>query len=71
MNKVYIQITSGHGPVECCRVVVLVTQKIIEEAQQKGLRAEIAEYEECNQSGCMFSATLVVTGENINDFIKT
>ena len=70
MNKVYIQITSGHGPIECCRVVVLVTHKIIEDAQRKGLIAEIAEYEECDQSGCMFSATLVVTGENINDFIK-
>lgn len=70
MEKVYIQITSGRGPIECCRVVVLVMQKIIEDAQRRGLNAELAEYEEGTQSGCMFSATLMVTGDNTNDLTK-
>ena len=70
MEKVYIQITSGRGPTECCRVVVLVLQKIIEEAQRLGLTAEIAEQEEGTHSGCMFSATLVVTGERIEELSK-
>lgn len=70
MEKVYIQITSGRGPIECCRVVVLVMQKIIEDAQRRGLIAEIAEHEEGMHSGCMFSATLMVTGDNTNELTK-
>lgn len=70
MEKVYIQITSGRGPIECCRVVVLVMQKIIEDAQCRGLIAEIAEHEEGTHSGCMFSATLMVTGDNTNELTK-
>lgn len=70
MEKVYIQITSGRGPIECCRVVVLVMQKIIEDAQRRGLIAEIAEHEEGTHSGCMFSATLVVTGDDTNELTK-
>lgn len=70
MEKVYIQITSGRGPIECCRVVVLVMQEIIVDAQRLGLTAEIAEYEEGTHSGCMLSATLVVTGERTEELTK-
>ena len=70
MEKVYIQITSGRGPVECCRVVVLVMQKMLEDAQRLGLVADIAEHEEGPQDGCMFSATLVVKGENTETLTK-
>ena len=34
MEKEYIQITSGRGPAECCRVVVLVMNKIVEQAKK-------------------------------------
>lgn len=70
MEKVYIQITSGRGPVECSRVVVLVMQKIIEDAHRSGLSAEIVEYEDSPQDGCMLSATLVVTGKDTDTFVK-
>ena len=70
MEKLYIQITSGRGPVECCRVVVLIMQKIIEDANQWGMSAEIAEHQDGPQNGCMFSATLVVTGEKTEAFAK-
>lgn len=36
MEKVYMQITSGRGPAECCRVVALVLEKILKEAASKG-----------------------------------
>ena len=65
MEKNYIQITSGRGPVECCRVVVLVMQKIVELAKQLGLKIEIVEHEDGPQDGCMFSATLSVSGDNV------
>ena len=66
MEKTYIQITSGRGPVECCRVVVLIMQKIIEQARELGLGTELVEHEDGPQSGCMFSATLSVEGDDTN-----
>ena len=69
MEKTYIQITSGRGPVECCRVVVLVMKKIIEQAQKLGIETELVEHEDGPNDGCMFSGTLVVKGENISILI--
>ena len=60
MDKEYIQITSGRGPVECCRVVVLVMNKIIEQAKSLGYEVEVVEHEDGPNDGCMFSATLAI-----------
>ena len=65
MEKSYIQITSGRGPVECCRVVVLVMQKIIEQANNLGLQVELVEHEDGPEDGCMFSATISIEGKGI------
>ena len=65
MEKSYIQITSGRGPVECCRVVVLITNKMIEQIKGLGYEVEIVEHEDGPEYGCMFSVTLSVEGENI------
>ena len=62
--KTYIQITSGRGPVECCRVVVLVMQEMISQAKALGLEATMVEHEDGPHDGCMFSATLAVEGED-------
>ena len=70
MEKSYIQITSGRGPVECCRVVVLITQKIVEHAKDLGLKADIVEHEDGPENDCMFSCTLSVEGDNINTLCK-
>ena len=54
--KVYIQITSGRGPIECCRVVTLIADKIIKEWKGK---LSIVDYEPHNtESGCYLSMTL-------------
>lgn len=65
MDKSYFQVTSGRGPVECCRVVVLVMQKLVEHSKQLGLEVELVEHEDGPEDGCMFSATLSVSGDNI------
>ena len=65
MEKSYIQITSGRGPVECCRVVTLVMKKVTEQASNFGLKVEIMEHEDGPEDGCMFSATLAIEGERI------
>ena len=64
----YIQITSGRGPVECCRVVALVMQQITEDAQHLGLTIELVESEPSSEPGCLFSATLAVEGEQLEAF---
>lgn len=38
-----MQITSGRGPAECCRVVALVLEKILKQAVAKGVKTEIVE----------------------------
>ena len=54
--KVYIQITSGRGPLECCRVVTLIADKIIKDWKSK---LTIVDYEPHNtESGCYLSMTL-------------
>ena len=54
--KVYIQITSGRGPIECCRVVTLVADKIIKDWKGK---LSIVDYEPHNtEKGCYLSITL-------------
>ena len=54
--KIYIQITSGRGPIECCRVVTLIADKIIKDWKGK---LTIVDYEPHNtESGCYLSITL-------------
>ena len=54
--KVYVQITSGRGPIECCRVVTLIADKIIKEWKGK---LSIVDYEPHNtENGCYLSITL-------------
>lgn len=65
--KTYIQITSGRGPVECSRVVVLVTRELIKDAERLGVDIEIVECEYATQDDCMFSATLSI---NSDDAVK-
>ena len=43
MEKTYIQITSGRGPAECCRVVSIIVEKMLKEAKQQGIYAEVVE----------------------------
>ena len=71
MKKVYLQITSGRGPTECCRVVAKVLEMILAEALQKGFEAEVVEREEGVVHRTLFSAVALVQGENLDDFIKS
>jgi len=63
MQKTYIQITSGRGPEECCRVVVLVMEKLVQQAKDRNISCNIIDYEPGLRDGCMFSVTLTAEGE--------
>lgn len=69
-NKIYLQITSGRGPAECCRVVALVLEKILAQARQSGLTAEVIEREEGEMNRTLFSAILLLEGSKAEDIVS-
>jgi peptide chain release factor len=69
MIKVIIQITSGKGPAECCRVVALVQQMILKQAKQLGINTEVLENIKAEHEGTLLSATLMVEADNLDAFI--
>jgi len=71
MEKVYIQITSGRGPAECCRVVSKVLELMLKEAKQQNIYAEVVEREEGEINRTLLSAVLFLAGENLESFIDS
>ena len=69
-NKTYLQITSGRGPTECCRVVALVLEKILHQAKKLDLKAEVLDREPGVINRTLFSATLSVEGKGSEDIVK-
>ncbi|NDV58585.1 peptide chain release factor H [Bacteroides sp. 519] len=69
-NKIYLQITSGRGPAECCRVVALVLEKIIKQARIMKLNAEILYREEGPLNRTLLSAILSLEGSNCNQLVE-
>ena len=61
----YIQITSGRGPEECCRVVVLVMEKLIHQTGTQNIFCKLIDYEPGLHDVCLFSATLVAEGDEM------
>jgi len=69
-NKVFLQITSGRGPAECCRVVALVLEKILGQAKKNGLITEVIEREQDILNRTLFSAVLSIEGEKSKDLVE-
>lgn len=70
MDTVYLQITSGRGPIECCRIVVLVAHEILSDAARQGLNAEIFDYKNSLADGSWSSAIIRLDGEGTSDFAR-
>lgn len=68
-NRIYLQITSGRGPAECCRVVALVLEKILVQARKLGLVAEVIEREEGEINRTLFSAIVSLEGNKAEEII--
>ena len=69
-NKIYLQITSGRGPAECCRVVALVLEKILAQVKKLGLTAEVIDREQGELNRTLFSAVISIEGENSKEIVK-
>ncbi|RZK37651.1 MAG: peptide chain release factor H [Pedobacter sp.] len=70
MKKKMIQITSGKGPAECCRVVACVQSLMMKQAKQLGVQIEVLENKAGELNGTLLSAMMLAKGENLNSFVK-
>jgi len=69
-RRIYLQITSGRGPAECCRVVALVLEKILKQAKDLGLSADVLDREQGEINRTLYSATLSIEGDKCDDVIS-
>lgn len=70
MEKTYLQITSGRGPVECCRVVAFVLERILKQAQTRKLKVEIVEKEAGPANGTLLSAVIALEGAGCDTLVE-
>ena len=70
MDKLIIQITAGRGPIECCRGVAKVQEKMLLQARKNGLSVEVLENKKADLNGTLLSATLLVKGPALEPFVK-
>ena len=57
-SNCWIQVTSGRGPEECCWVVARVTEALLKEAGQKGIKATVIESIEGDRKNTFKSALI-------------
>lgn len=65
-----MQITSGRGPAECCRVVALVLEKILKQAAAKGVKTEIVERETGPLNRTLLSAVISLQSGDYHALIE-
>jgi len=70
MKKMMIQITSGKGPAECCRVVAGVQSLMLKQAKQQGITIEVLENKPGELNGTLLSATMMAQGNGLDAFIR-
>lgn len=70
MEKTYLQITSGRGPVECCRIVALVLERILKQAQTRKLKVEIVEKEAGPANRTLLSAVIALEGAGCDTLVE-
>jgi peptide chain release factor len=67
--QIIIQITSGKGPAECCRVVFRIQELILKQAKQQQISIELIENVIGDIEGTLLSATLMAEGEKLGELI--
>lgn len=69
MDKIIIQITAGRGPIECCRVVAKLGERMLLQARKMGFEMEVLETKEAGLKGTLLSAMMMASGTNLQSFI--
>ena len=67
----WLQITSGRGPEECCRVVYRLSQCIVREAKDKGIQTRIIDRIAGASPETYKSVLIALEGENLSVFVKS
>lgn len=70
MDKAIIQITSGRGPEECCRVVARVLELMLAQARKLGLNIYGQDTVKGPLAGTLQSAVFMAEGSSLDAFIK-
>jgi len=70
MDKIIIQISSGRGPAECCRVVAKVQELVLKEARKAGINITVIDNKPADIKGTLLSATLTAEGNNLESFAR-
>jgi len=70
MEEKIIQITSGRGPIECCRAVARVLEIMLKQARKEGITAEVIERKPADLNGTLLSANILVKAKTLDSFIS-
>lgn len=70
MEKTYLQITSGHGPVECCRAVALVLKRVLKQVRVRKLKVEIVEKGADPANRALLSVVTALEGVGCDILVK-
>ena len=70
MDKIIIQITSGRGPVECCRVVARLQEMMLKQAKQYGITFTVLSNTKGELAGTLQSALIQAEGNTLSAFTK-
>jgi hypothetical protein len=70
MKKMMIQVTSGKGPAECCRVVACVQSLMMKQAKLQGIELQVLENKAGELNGTLLSATMMAVGDKLDAFVK-
>jgi len=69
-SKIYIQISAGRGPAECCWVVAQVLKVLIKEIESNSFSYEIINRQEGQQNRTLSSTLLSVQGRDVKEKLK-
>jgi peptide chain release factor len=71
MMKKLVQISAGQGPAECTWVVAQVLKKILNDATQNGIEAEVLHKEPGPKNGTIASVLVLFSGKDLTEFLST
>lgn len=69
-EKMYLHISAGRGPAECCWVVAQVVKRLIELAKSKRIGYEIVSRVPGTEMGTLSSCLILLKGDRIKDSFK-
>lgn len=69
-ETVWMQITAGQGPDECCLVVARLAEAVLKETAESGNRANVIDAAAGNRDGTFKSVLIAVEGQGLSLFIR-